>query len=134
MKRSRLVKGVQLLEFVADSTVPAILGLLQMVAARAGLFNMVVTNVPGPQAPLYMLGSRLLATYPLVPLFNNQGVGVALFSYDGRLYWGLNADRGVVPDPHDFMECLSESFDELCQVAGLSSTAAVQRRPVLRPV
>ena len=48
-----------------------------------------VTNVPGPQSPLYLLGARMQEIYPLVPLAGNQGLGIALFSYDGGLYWAL---------------------------------------------
>lgn len=55
-------------------------------------FNVVITNVPGPPFPLYLLGAKLDSIFPLVPLFENQGVGIALFSYDGGLYWGLAAD------------------------------------------
>jgi hypothetical protein len=57
-----------------------------------------VTNVPGPQFPLYAFGSRMQAVWPLVPLAANHGVGLAVFSYDGRLYFCLNADRDSVPD------------------------------------
>ncbi len=50
-------------------------------------FNVIVTNVPGPQFPLYLNGARLEAAYPFVPLFEGQGLGIALFSYDGTLHW-----------------------------------------------
>ncbi len=53
--------------------------------ARTRAYTMVVTNVPGPQCPAYMLGSEMLASYPLVPLFTNQALGIALFSYNGGL-------------------------------------------------
>jgi hypothetical protein len=70
--------------------------------------------------PLYMLGSRLLEGYPLVPLFQNQGVGIATFSYGRRLFFGVNADREVVPHLHDLVEALAESFAELCAAAGVA--------------
>ncbi|MGH8874218.1 MAG: WS/DGAT/MGAT family O-acyltransferase [Acidimicrobiia bacterium] len=81
-------------------------------------FNMTVTNVPGPQFPMYLLGSRMLAQYPIVPLWAQHGLGIALFSYDGRLLWGLQADWDAVPDFPDFIESIHRSFRELQQAAG----------------
>jgi hypothetical protein len=80
---------------------------------------MIVTNVPGPQFPLYQLGARLLELYPLVPLLENTGLGVALFSYDGRLCWGFNADYDLLPDLRIFVRATDASFRELCEAAGV---------------
>src|SRR5690606_17151240 len=86
--------------------------------AHRGLpFNLVVTNVPGPQVPLYLLGARMEEIYPLVPLFARLGLGVALFSYAGRLHWGFNADWDVVPDLHDFGRAIEDAFEELHRAA-----------------
>ena len=74
---------------------------------------MIVTNVPGPQFPLYMLGTRLLEMYPKVPLLENTGLGVALFSYDGRMFWGFNADPALIPDLAAFVSLVKTSFGEL---------------------
>ena len=54
-----------------------------------------------------------IAIYPLVPLFTNQALGVALFSYDGGLFWGFNADWDAVPDLHDFVELVQTEFETL---------------------
>ena len=62
------------------------------------LFNLVVTNVPGPQVPLYAAGSRMLEVFPVVPLARGQGLSIGMTSYDGRVYFGLNADRDSVGD------------------------------------
>ena len=78
---------------------------------------MTVTNVPGPQFPLYLLDARVEATYPLVPLWESHGLGVALFSYDGTVSWGINADYAIVPDVERFGEAILESFAELCEAA-----------------
>jgi|APFre7841882724_1041349.scaffolds.fasta_scaffold610754_2 hypothetical protein len=70
----------------------------------------------------------MIAPFPLVPLFNNQALGIALFSYDGRLCWGFNADWDLVPDLHDFVKAISESFEELRRAANLAARRATQER------
>ena len=70
--------------------------------ARAGgdrsPFNIVVSNIPGPQFPLYLGGSRVLAAHPVIPLNPaNQGLSVGVLSYDGALCFGLTADRALDP-------------------------------------
>ena len=80
-------------------------------------FNLVVTNVPGPQFPIYFLGARMLECYPVVPLFNSLALGIALFSYDGRLFWGFNADWDAVPDLHDLVGAVEREFTTLCDAA-----------------
>jgi hypothetical protein len=77
----------------------------------------VVTNVPGPQFPAYLLGAHMQEIYPLVPLAGNQGLGIALFSYDGGLYWGLNADWDALPDIHAMVKGLHEEFESLYKAA-----------------
>jgi hypothetical protein len=78
---------------------------------------MVVTNVPGPQFPVYLLGAKMLETYPLVPLFSNQALGIALFSYDGGLFWGFNSDWDALPDLHEIVEALEQEFASLAKAA-----------------
>jgi len=99
---------------------PALLGPLTRFGARFGTTNLVVTNVPGSQAPVYMLGARMLATYPVVPLGPKQGLGIALTSYDGGLYWGFNSDWDAFPDLHDFAEEIHAQFEALLEAAGSS--------------
>jgi hypothetical protein len=86
-------------------------------SALARPFNVVVTNVPGPQVQAYMLGSPLEQAYPLVPLYKNQALGIALFSYNGGLFWGLNADWDALPDLHDFAGYLAQDFEVLRKAA-----------------
>jgi hypothetical protein len=90
---------------------------------------MVITNVPGPQIQLYLLGSRLAEIYPQVPLFYNQGLGVALFSYAGKLCWGVAADSELVPDVHDLIRCVQESFAELLTLARAEASDERERQP-----
>jgi diacylglycerol O-acyltransferase / wax synthase len=77
------------------------------------LFNLVVTNVPGPQFPLYAAGARLLEMYPVVPLSKGQAVTIGLTSYDGGVFYGLNADRDALHDVDVLAACLEESLAEL---------------------
>lgn len=77
------------------------------------LFNLVVTNVPGPQFPLYAAGARMLEMYPVVPLAKGQAVSVGLTSYDGGVYYGLNADRDAMPDIDVLAGLIEESLAEL---------------------
>ena len=92
---------------------------LHSLGARAGsslskrLFNVVVTNVPGPQFPLYAAGARLLAAYPVVPLAKGQAVSIGLTSYDGGVYFGLNADRDAMPDIDVLTQCIADALAEL---------------------
>ena len=77
------------------------------------MFNTIVTNVPGPQFPLYAAGARMLATYPVVPLVKNQAVSIGLTSYDGGVYYGLNADRDAMADVDVLAQCIQDSMAEL---------------------
>jgi len=77
------------------------------------LFNVVVTNVPGPQFPLYAAGARMLAMYPVVPLAKGQAVSIGLNSYDGGVFYGLNADRDAMPDIDVLADLIGESLSEL---------------------
>ncbi len=103
MKRSHQALGVRTLEEFSNQLFTGLFTEFGRLASYAQPFNLVVTNVPGPQFPVYIEGARMLACYPLVPLFRNQALGVALFSYDGRLYWGFNADWDALPDLHDLV-------------------------------
>jgi diacylglycerol O-acyltransferase / wax synthase len=69
--------------------------------------------VPGPQFPLYAAGARLLAAYPVVPLARGQAVSIALTSYDGGVYYGLNADRDSMADVDVLAQCLVDALAEL---------------------
>ena len=82
------------------------------------LFNLVVTNVPGPQFPLYAAGAKMLSMYPVVPLAKGQAVSIGLTSYNGGVFYGLNADRDAMPDIDVLAGCLEEALAEL---VGLSS-------------
>lgn len=108
---------------------------LDLGAVSRGTINMIVTNVPGPPFPLYLLGARMEQIIPLPPLLEGVGLVVALLSYDGRMAWGLNADYDQVPDLVDFADGIDRAFQALASAAGVSLEAAVSRPPaVAHPV
>ena len=113
LKESSQVVGTEVIEEISDWTSTALLTAFSRTAAAARSYNMVVTNVPGPPFAVYMEGAQMLASYPLVPLFENQGLGVALLSYNGSLFWGFNADRELVPDLHVFVEAVEKELEML---------------------
>jgi hypothetical protein len=101
---------MQAIEELSDWTFTTLLSAFAKLTTVSRPYNLVVTNVPGPNFPVYVSGCRMTACYPLVPLFANQALGIALFSYDDRLYWGFNADWDAVPDLHDFVEAVEEEL------------------------
>ncbi len=117
LKGSRRAHGAELLEELGDRAFTGLFVRLARLAAGQRHYNLIVTNVPGPPIPVYMLGARLRAIYPLAPLSPNQAVAIALFSYDGGLFWGVNADWDAVPDLHDLIRALDLEFEALCYAA-----------------
>jgi WS/DGAT/MGAT family acyltransferase len=113
LKGSRRTLGAEVLAAVSEWTSATLLSLAVRVATRGRPYNLVVTNVPGPQVPLYLLGGRMTAVYPVVNLLRAQGLGIALFSYDGLLCWGFVADPEQVPDLPELARALLASFEEL---------------------
>lgn len=109
LKRTKQAQGAASLVAAASGTPVTLLSLGLKAAADLRPFNMTITNVPGPQFPLYLGESRMLATYPLVPLWQYHGLSIALFSYSGTINWGVVADYDLVPDIDKFLACLRES-------------------------
>ena len=99
--------------------------------ATAGLtrrmFNLVVTNVPGPQLPLYASGARMTEMFPILPLASGQAMSIALTSYDGGMYYGVNGDRDAVPDLNAVAELIEESLAELVDAAGTDPVLGARR-------
>ena len=116
---------------------------LHALSARAAgglarrLFNLVVTNVPGPQLPLYAAGARLAEIFPILPLAPGQAVTIALTSYDGGVFFGVNGDREAMRDVGVFAHSLEESLAELVAASGTNPVAATGPasgpRPPRRP-
>jgi WS/DGAT/MGAT family acyltransferase len=122
LKKSRVVQGAEAIEELSDHTFTSVVVQLVRLATTARAYNVVITNVPGPPFPIYFMGAKMTAIYPLVPLFKQQGLGIALFSYAGRLHWGFNADWDAMPDLHDFVGAVTGEFEWLLERAGGLST------------
>lgn len=84
------------------------------------VFNVLVTNAPGPQSPLYVGQARMVEMYPVPPLLRNQALAIGLTSYDGHVFYGLNADREAMADVEVLPGMLIESLEELAEVAGIT--------------
>lgn len=117
LKESKSAVGAEFLTQAAEWTPATLLSLGARNVTRLQPFNLVVTNVPGPQVPIHLLGARMEETYPMVPLIEGLGLGIALFSYDGQIHWGFNADYELVPDLARFVGFIEEAFSELRETA-----------------
>ncbi len=124
LKKSRQAVGAQVLTNLAGFAPPTILSQAARLQARQPFFNLVVTNVPGPQFPLYLLGRRLEVLYPVVPLARRQALGIAVMSYDGHLGFGLLADYDALPELESIVGDLKWAIGSLARAAGLRSGGA----------
>jgi WS/DGAT/MGAT family acyltransferase len=123
LKNSQSALGVDLMMKVAEWTPPVLLSLGARAAGSAT--NTIITNVPGPQFPLYMLGARLVSMFPMAPLLDTMGIALALFSYDGRLNWGFVSDYRMVPDLAVFRDLVERSFVGFAEALGVEVAGAV---------
>ena len=114
---------------VADFAPPTILGQAARLSHRQRAFNLVVTNVPGPQFPLFMLGRELSDLFPMVPLTSNTALGVALMSYNGAINFGLVGDYDAMADIQDVADDFEEALAELAAAAGVKLGAAGAPKP-----
>jgi diacylglycerol O-acyltransferase / wax synthase len=113
IKESGQAVGAQAITALAGVAAPTVLDQAARLQARQRFFNLTVTNVPGPQFPLYVLGRRLEAFYPQVPLVLNTALGVAVMSYDGNVFFGLLGDYDAMADLDAFAEDLQQAIAEL---------------------
>ncbi len=118
LKKSGQAVGAQVLTNLAGFAPPTILSQAARLQARQRFFNLVVTNVPGPQFPLYVLGRRLQVLYPVVPLARRQALGIAVMSYDGHLGFGLLGDYDALPELESIARDLEWAIDSLARAAG----------------
>jgi WS/DGAT/MGAT family acyltransferase len=123
LKRSGQAVGAQMITNLAGFAPPTILSQAARLQARQRFFNLVVTNVPGPQFPLYLLGCELQSLYPVVPLARRQALGIAVMSYNGHLGFGLLADYDAIPE----LELIARELEQA--VTLLARAAGIRKRP-----
>jgi hypothetical protein len=127
LKSSHQALGVDMMFQIMDA-MPT--GLLSLGAqAASGVMNSIVTNVPGPQFPLYLLGAEMTDMFPQVPLLLGVGLGIALISYNGRVCWGFNADPALVPDLGAFVALIGRSLQQLADAAHVRLAADLPTVP-----
>ncbi len=127
IKESSQAVGAQVLTQLSGFAPPTIMAQAARLQARQRLFNLVVTNVPGPQFPLYVLGRELAALYPMVPLAENTALGIAIMSYRGQLNFGLTADFDALSDVEVLAEELRGAIEEITAVAADQRPGAERR-------
>jgi WS/DGAT/MGAT family acyltransferase len=118
LKASGQAVGAQVLTTLGEWAPPTIVAQASRLVARQRAFNLVITNVPGPQIPLYSLGREMEEVYPVLPLSSNTSMGVALLSYNGTIGFGLLGDYDTAPDLEVLAEGIEKSIAELAAAAG----------------
>ncbi len=113
LKSGSAALGASTLISVSGALPPVVHGSIAEMLYSTRLCNLTITNVPGPQVALYALGSRLRRIVPLVPLFKDHAVGMAIVSYDGELVFGVNVDRASNPDLDVLEHALRDEFAAL---------------------
>jgi diacylglycerol O-acyltransferase len=129
LKETDQALGASTLVQVSTGAPATLVALATRLAGRVRPFNMTVTNVPGPQFPLYLAGSPMLATYPLVPLWQSHGAGIAMFSVNGSVDIGINMDRTLIPDPERLGVVIREAYDELLATPAAPADPPKRSRP-----
>src|SRR5688572_15049902 len=125
LKESRQALGVEMMMQVAEWTPSVLLSL--GARAMSGPINTIVTNVPGPQVPLYFHGARVREIYPMVPLMEGMGLGIAVTSYAGTMNFGFNADPDIIPDLDRFVSMMRRSLERVASEAGVPLSEATSK-------
>jgi diacylglycerol O-acyltransferase len=135
LKESKQAVGAEVLAGVQNLAPPTVLAQASRINFSTRLFNLLVTNVPGPQFPLYALGRELLDLFPVAFLPRDHALAVAIMSYNGGMDFGLLGDYDAMPDLEALGEMLEEARDELVTAAGAQSSngAASSRGRTSRP-
>jgi diacylglycerol O-acyltransferase len=144
-QRTQLIKNAHLAEFVGMfgallAAIPtSVQALIGPIASRLPLSvcNVICTNVPGPQTPIYLLGHRMTAWYPYVPIGGEMGVNCAILTYDGTAYFGFTGDAHAAPDLERLEQFVTDSLVELRKAAGVRSRTKAEKpvrmqRPKIR--
>jgi diacylglycerol O-acyltransferase / wax synthase len=130
LKQSGQAVGAEMLTQLSGFAPQTVLAQAGRLQARQRFFNLVITNVPGPQIPMYLLGRKLEDVFPLAPLARRQALCIAIMSYNGRLNFGLLADYDAMGDLYLVAQGIRDSIEELRAAAGLTKRKG--RRPTRR--
>ena len=117
LKEKRQALSADFILNMSDYVAPTLMSLAARAVHRQPFVNLIVTNVPGPQQPLYMMGARLLEAFPIVPLTANTTMVVGILSYDGTLHFGLWADRDAAGDLEVLAGGIEDAFAEMTKIA-----------------
>jgi WS/DGAT/MGAT family acyltransferase len=129
IKQSRRAMGAEAISELQDFAPPTILAQASRLNFSNRLFNLLVTNVPGPQFPIYALGRELLAIFPIAFLAGDRALAVALMSYNGGVHFGLLADFDAMPDLDVVTDGLEASLAELVRLARAAGRGSRKRSP-----
>jgi diacylglycerol O-acyltransferase / wax synthase len=127
LKESKQAAGAELLTKMERFAPPTVLAQASRLNFSTRLFNLIVTNVPGPQFPLYVLGRKLEDLFPVAFLPRRHGLAIAIMSYDGGMDFGLLADYDALPDLDAIGEHLESSLQELLDAARTRKRPAAKR-------
>jgi len=134
-KRQDFLIGPDVLTGWTEFTFPALVGGAARLVSSTRLFdhvrppfNVTISNIPGPQFPLFLAGARVTTTYPLGPVVEGAGLNMTAMSYCGTVYFGLNGCRSSVPGIADLPGMITSSLDELLAVAGLDTSGLPAQR------
>jgi WS/DGAT/MGAT family acyltransferase len=117
LKESKQAVGADFWVKLSEYAPPTVLALAARATALQRMINLVVTNVPGPQFPLYLKGAKMIEAFPCVPILGTAAIGVAVLSYNGAINFGLNGDWDVVPDLNVLAAEINASLEQLAALA-----------------
>ena len=127
LKESKQALGAEVISRFNDFAPPTLLAQASRINFSTRLFNLIVTNVPGPQIPLYLLGRELEDLFPVAFLPPDHALAIAIMSYNGRVNFGLLADYDAMPDTEDIAQGIEDSIKELLEAAKERERAAGDR-------
>jgi WS/DGAT/MGAT family acyltransferase len=131
LKESKQALGAEVLASMQNFAPPTLLGVASRLNFSTRLFNCIVTNVPGPQLPLYVLGREMRTVFPIAFLPRDHALAVAIISYNGWLNFGLLGDYDALPDLDELADAIDDAIDEL---VGLAREARSGARSSVSPV
>jgi WS/DGAT/MGAT family acyltransferase len=130
LKQSKQALGAEVIAGLTDFAPPTLLAQASRLNFSTRLFNLIVTNVPGPQFPLYLLGREMLEIVPIAFLPENHALAIAIMSYNGKVDFGLLGDYDAMPDLEDFGGMLEDALAELLKEARKRSKEAAKSNGV----